>query len=417
MLTFHTPTHFYESTYEDQILENAFLKVKSECDSGEIGYYKLPESSRDIIKELKEYTKTNTTITDAKNIIVVGIGGSSLGAKAIDSLLCHKRDNGKNIIFFENSDPVDISSKLNSFVKNNCAIVLISKSGGTIETISTFKTIMAHLNFDLESADSHRLIAITDPGSILSQFASEYGVKEFNMPSNVGGRFSVLTSVGLVPLFLAGYDVDSLLDGAGEFVNSFFDRKEEHVLKKAYYLYKHRDSKSINVVFSYSNSLENFSKWYVQLWGESLGKIDKNGNHVGLTPIGLTGSVDQHSFLQLIIEGPRDKTVTFMNIDNFEDDTLIPNISLKHIEKTDYINGNSFNTLINAQCDATMQSVIDSGVPADKISLSVADEKNAGSLIMYFELLTSLVGAMLDINTYNQPGVELGKNILVKKFQ
>ncbi len=417
MITFHTPSNFYESDYEDQVLENAFLEVKSECDSGEIGYYKLPETSRDVICELKEYTKTNTTITDAKNIIVVGIGGSSLGAKAIDSLLCHKRDNGKRIIFFENSDPVDISSKLNSFVKNNCAVVLISKSGGTIETISTFKTIMANLNFDLDSADSHRLIAITDPGSILSQFASEYGIKEFNMPSNVGGRFSVLTSVGLVPLFLAGYDVDSLLDGAGEFVNSFFDRNEDHLLKKAYYLYKNRDSKSINVVFSYSNSLENFSKWYVQLWGESLGKIDKHGQHVGLTPIGLTGSVDQHSFLQLIIEGPRDKTVTFMNIDDFEDDRSIPNISLKHIEKTDYINGNSFNTLINAQCDATMQSVIDSGVPADKISLSVASEKNTGTLIMYFELLTSLVGAMLEVNTYDQPGVELGKNILVKKFQ
>jgi len=417
MVTFHTPTNFYESDYENQVLENAFLKVKSECDSGEIGYYKLPTTSREVITELKEYTKTNTTITDAKNIIVIGIGGSSLGAKAIDSLLAHKRDNGKNIIFFENSDPVDISSKLQSFVKNNCAIILISKSGGTIETISTFKTVVARLNIDFTSADSHRVIAITDPGSILSQFASEYDIKEFNMPSNVGGRFSVLTSVGLVPLFLAGYDVDGLLDGAGEFVKSFFDRNEEHLLKKAYYLYQNRDSKSINVIFSYANCLENLSKWYVQLWGESLGKVDKNGNHVGLTPIGLTGSVDQHSFLQLIIEGPRDKTVTFMNIDDFENDTSIPNISLKHIEKTDYINGNSFNTLINAQCDATMQSVVDSGVPADKISLSVADEKNVGSLIMYFELLTSLVGAMLDINTYNQPGVELGKNILVKKFQ
>lgn len=416
MLTFHKPVDFYESNYDQSIAEDAFLKVKQECDSQKIGYYKLPTNSKEVIKELESFVSKNEVAANANTIVVVGIGGSSLGAKAIDSLLAHKKQNNKKIIFFENSDPVDISSKLNSFEKNDCVVILISKSGGTIETISTFKTIMNHFDFDF-SVDSKRLIAITDPGSILSQFASEHGIKEFNMPSNVGGRFSVLTAVGLVPLYLAGYNVSNLLDGADEFVNSFFDRNEDHLLQKAYYMFKNKDQKSINVIFSYANCLENLSKWYVQLWGESLGKIDTNGKNVGLTPIGLTGSVDQHSFLQLIIEGPKDKTVTFMNIDDFEDDIKIPDMSLKHIEKTDYINGNSFNKLINAQCDATMQSLIDSNVPTDKISLSRVDEKNIGAIIIYFELLTSLVGSMLNVNTYDQPGVELGKQILVKKFK
>jgi len=416
MLTFHKPIDFYESNYDQNIAEDAFLKVKEECDSQEIGYYKLPTNSKEVIKELESFVSKNEVAANANTIVVVGIGGSSLGAKAIDSLLAHKKSNNKKIIFFENSDPVDISSKLNSFEKDDCVVILISKSGGTIETISTFKTIMNHFDFDF-SLDSKRLIAITDPGSILSQFASEHGIKEFNMPSNVGGRFSVLTAVGLVPLYLAGYNVSKLLDGADEFVNSFFDRNEDHLLQKAYYMFKNKDEKSINVIFSYANCLENLSKWYVQLWGESLGKIDINGKNVGLTPIGLTGSVDQHSFLQLIIEGPKDKTVTFINIDDFEDDIKIPNMSLKHIEKTDYINGNSFNKLINAQCDATMQSLIDSSVPTDKISISKVDEKNIGAIIMYFELLTSLVGSMLNVNTYDQPGVELGKQILVKKFK
>ncbi|MBN2824785.1 MAG: glucose-6-phosphate isomerase [Campylobacterales bacterium] len=417
MVTFHKPTNFYETTDTNPVIEDAFAKVKLECESGEIGYYKLPQTSREVIGELKSYTQSNTTLMEAKSIVVVGIGGSSLGAKAIDSLLRHKRHNDKELIFFENSDPVDITTKLKKLNKEECAVILISKSGGTIETISTFKTIMAYLDFDFTSQDAKRLVAITDAGSILSQFASEYGIKEFNMPSNVGGRFSVLTAVGLVPLYLARYDVEALLEGAGALVESFFERKEEHLLQKAYYLYENSANMPINVLFSYSNALEDFSKWYVQLWGESLGKIDAEGKNVGFTPIGLTGSVDQHSFLQLIIEGPRDKSVTFMNIDDFEDEVSIPNISLKHLEKTDYINGNSFNTLINAQCDATMQSVIDSGVAADKISLSIASEVNIGTLIMYFELLTSITGAMLKVNTYNQPGVELGKDILVKKFQ
>ncbi len=417
MITFHGPTNFYETTDTNHVIEDAFTKVQHECQSDEIGYYKLPVTSQEVICELQAYTQDNSVLMEAKTVVVVGIGGSSLGAKAIDSLLCHKRTNAKELIFFENSDPVDIASKLKKLQKESLVIILISKSGGTIETISTFKAIVAYLDFDFASDDAKRLIVITDPGSILSQFALEYGIKEFNMPSNVGGRFSVLSAVGIVPLFLMGYDMEALLKGAGSLIDRFFERQEEHLLQKAYYLYTNNQTISINVLFAYSNLLEDFSKWYVQLWGESLGKIDTQGNRVGLTPIGLTGSVDQHSFLQLIIEGPLNKSVTFMNIDDFEEDITIPNISLKRIEKTDYINGNSFGKLINAQCDATMQSVMDSGVVADKISLSIANEENIGALIAYFELLTSITGVMMGVNTYNQPGVELGKDILVKKFQ
>jgi glucose-6-phosphate isomerase len=170
------------------------------------------------------------------------------------------------------------------------------------------------------------------------------------------------------------------------------------------------------VLFSYANDLENLCKWYVQLWGESLGKINTQEKNVGLTPIGLIGSIDQHSFLQLLIEGPKDKTVTFVNIKDFENDLSIPDVSLKHIEKTDFINSNSFNTLINAQCDATRESLIQSGVAVDSIEFERICEGNIGTMIIYYELLTSLVGAMLRVNTYDQPGVELGKDILYKKF-
>lgn len=408
-------SHFLNG--DDAVISNAFKKLKEESDSGEIGYYTLPKSSISIIEDLKNYVATNSIVQNAKQIVVIGIGGSSLGSKAVDTMLRHKNNSNKELLFFENSDPINITTTLNKIKKSEAVFILISKSGSTIETTSIYKTILEHLDFNLQSDDSKRIIVITDKGSSLSLYANEYNLKEFNLPLNVGGRFSVLSAVGIVPLYLAGYDVKSLLEGAGEFVESFFDREAEHLLNKAYYLYKNSQTLSINVLFAYSNSLEDFTKWYVQLWGESLGKIDNKGQRVGLTPIGITGSVDQHSFLQLIIEGPKDKTVTFISVKDFENNLSIPDVTLKHIEKTNFINNHTFSTLINAQCDATKQSLEEVGVTTDKIEIEKLNEKNTGALIIYYEILTSLVGAMFQINTYNQPGVELGKVILDKKFK
>jgi glucose-6-phosphate isomerase len=169
-------------------------------------------------------------------------------------------------------------------------------------------------------------------------------------------------------------------------------------------------------LFSYSDTFEEFGKWVVQLWGESLGKRNTRGERVGLTPISLIGSVDQHSFLQLIIEGPLNKTVTFMHIDHSRDELMIPKLSLPFLEKSDFVNGESFNTLINAQCQATMESVLQSGVSVDEITWNCIDESSVGKMIMYYELLTSAAGALLEINTYDQPGVEHGKKILEGYF-
>ena len=148
----------------------------------------------------------------------------------------------------------------------------------------------------------------------------------------------------------------------------------------------------------------------------TLGKKNRRGERVGLTPISLIGSVDQHSFLQLIIEGPLNKTVTFMHVEHSEDTLLIPDKSLPYLEKSDFINGISFNTLINAQCKATMKSVLESGVSVDEITWNSIDEASVGEMILYYELLTSLAGSLLEINTYDQPGVEHGKKILKEYF-
>ncbi len=419
MLHFDRDFEFEPTPARRETMETAFSALREERDSGRIGYYGLPERSREHVETVAALEKENALLASGAvtDIAVIGIGGSSLGIKAVDSLLRDRRRPKRRLHFFENSDPVDISRTLSELKKESTLFVVISKSGGTIETTSIFKTAIAHFALELDGADRERVWVITDAGSVLSQFADRHGLTQFNIPDNVGGRFSVLSAVGIVPLTLAGYDTAALLEGAGAFVTRFFDGGEKHLLEKACFLYEGSAERSANVLFSYASDLEDLTKWYVQLWGESLGKIDRDGNRVGLTPIGLIGAVDQHSFLQLLIEGPADKTVTFVRIEDFENDLRIPDITLEHIEKTDFVNGTTFNDLINAQCDATRESLVQSGVPVDGISLDRADEANVGAMFLYYELLTSLVGAMLGVNTYDQPGVELGKVILYKKFE
>ncbi len=412
MLSFKKHFTFDISPERERIMQTALAVVNNEMNSDAVGYYKLPTDSLRHLERLKTIDTSSF-----EQIIIIGIGGSSLGIKAIDSILRPFTPNVKEMLFFENSDPLSITDTLSKINRDKAAFFVISKSGGTIETTSIFKTVIATCKLDIDGADNHRIFAITDKGSSLSEFAEHHKINEFNIADNVGGRFSVLSAVGVVPLAVAGYDMRVLLEGAGDFVSSFFDAKENHLLEKACYMYENSKQQSINVLFSYADRLENLTKWYVQLWGESLGKIDAYENRVGLTPIGIIGAVDQHSFLQLVIEGPQDKSVTFINIEDFENDLSVPDITLYGIEKTNFINNQSFNTLINAQCDATAQSVIESDVAVDKITLDKVTPQNIGAIIIYYELLTSLIGAMLMVNTYNQPGVELGKVILYKNLQ
>ncbi|WP_331774198.1 glucose-6-phosphate isomerase [Sulfurospirillum sp. 1612] len=402
-----------KSAQSNEQIQDVIKILKDEMDTNAVGYYKLPSLSQEHIKTLE-----GLDFSKVSQIVVIGIGGSSLGIKAIDQILRPYSKTAKEMIFLENSDPVSISQNLNKIQKENACFFVISKSGSTIETTSIFKTLIKFCDIDLHlKADQQRVYAITDEGSALSDFAKANKILEFNIPENVGGRFSVLSAVGVVPLYIAGYDMAKVLQGAGAFVERFFNGEETHLIEKASYLVQQATHTPINVLFSYADRLEHFTKWYVQLWAESLGKVDKKGKHVGLTPVGLIGAVDQHSFLQLIIEGPRDKCVTFIKIDDFKADLSIPDITLKGIEKTNFINKKKFNLLINAQCDATMQSLIDTKVDTDIITIDCVTPENVGALIMYFELLTSVAGIKLNINTYDQPGVELGKQILYKNLQ
>lgn len=396
------------------------LSSKIEKEKSIVGYYNLPTSSDKTLDLIYKFILSNDAVYKGKvkSIVILGIGGSSLGTKAVDGALKHvKNRNSIKAVYLENCDPGEINRALKNVNVKDSLFIMISKSGSTIETTSLAKYV---LDKYFSGSDSKKLkkrfVVVTDEGSPLDAFATQFSLEKFYIAPNVGGRFSVLSAVGLLPLAILGYDITRILKGAAKFKKSFFDGKQPEMIKKAIFYAKNYEKYPINVLFSYASELEKLNAWYVQLWAESLGKINQSGQSVGLTPIGLVGSVDQHSFLQLIVEGPKNKTVTFVKVKDFKSNLKIPNVTIKNLEKTDFVNGLRFAELINAQCDATMETLIERGVMTDIIELDALNEESIGALIFYFELLTSLAGAYFGINTYDQPGVEFGKKKLFEKL-
>jgi glucose-6-phosphate isomerase len=392
-----------------QINSNAEIFARIKAERKGVGYYDLPY--QDTI-EIKEYARSITK----KYIVVLGIGGSSLGAKAIYEFLLSSKNVTKDLLFLETIDPLKINFSLQSVDLNDAQFVIISKSGNTIETISIFK----YLN-SLVEIDRTNCTIISEAKSTLTQFANKNNIKVFDLAENVGGRFSVFSVAGLVPLAMVGIDIDNILNGCKRVSESFFAQEDYYkpIIRKARFLVENKSKFNINVVFSYSSLLESFNKWYIQLWAESLGKVNVNGTRQALTPIGLVGPVDQHSFLQMIMDGVRDKTVTFIKIDDLKDSSSIPKDVSNKFDGLSWrcAEGVSFNELLNMQADATIQSVQEQeNIPCDVVSIRTVDEYNIAKLMFSYQLLVSCIGAFLQINTYDQPGVEYGKINLSEQF-
>jgi len=386
--------------------EKVFNEILDEKKS--IGYYDLVTQDT---SAFKEYAAGVTQ----ENIVVVGIGGSTLGTYAIYKFLKHSKNLSKKLYFLETTDPIDIRSKIEAIDLESTLFIIISKSGTTVETISIFKYLHSLVKLDKENT-----LIITESDSKLNAYAKANGMKTFEIPKDVGGRFSVFSAVGLLPLAIVGLNIDNLLEGAKEMHDSFFTKGEQYkkILKKARFFVEYKNSFNINVVFSYSSRLEGFNKWYIQLWGESLGKVDINSARQGLTPIGIIGPIDQHSFLQLIVEGRRDKTVTVIKVDNFDDDLKIPAVTLTGLEELNYLDDIEFSSLLNKQADATIESINNlNDIPCDVITIDGVCESAIASLMYEYELLTSVCAKFMYINAYDQPGVESGKIILKKKLQ
>ena len=392
-------------------------RIKKETQ--QIGYFNLPNQDTSYIDNYLSQLDELQGLDSITDVVVVGIGGSSLGAKAIYHFLKSLNNLSRKLHFMDSTDPVAIHNACLNLNLESCHFLIISKSGTTIETIAIYKYLIEVLKN--HSNNQYPFTFITDQGSKLEAHAKTKSALVVNIQDNVGGRFSALSAAGLIPLALAGINIKPLLSGAEKVQKSFFEAgyMQETLLKKAQFYAENSLTYGINSIFSYSESLKYFNHWYVQLWGESLGKKQKNSSfNVGLTPIGLIGPKDQHSFLQLLAEGKRDKTVTFIKLESFDNLLKIPEDTLESLEALDIINGTHFSSLINMQADSIIESIQDAqNIPLDEITLKKQDAFSIGQLIYYYQLLTSMVGDLLNINTYNQPGVEAGKNILINKLK
>lgn len=360
------------------------------------------------------------------NILVLGIGGSALGGLAVTEALLkpywnlltpEQRNNFPRIFFLDNIDPDEINGLLDILDMKKTLVNVITKSGSTAETMSQFMIVKDRLEKVL-GEDEYRknVVATTDKQTgVLRQIAEQEGYKTFVVPDDVGGRFSVFSAVGLLPFALVGIDIDEITNGIKDMDLALknTDIHENIAAQNALiqYLMDVKKGKNLSVMMPYSSRLRYVSDWYVQLWAESLGKNeDLQGNHVhvGQTPIKALGATDQHSQIQLYNEGPNDKIINFIRVENFDTNLEIPKI----FEYTGigYLGGKTINELLNAEADSTKVSLSDYARPTVTITLPEVSGYHIGQLLYMLEVQTAIAGELYNIDAFNQPGVEQAKN-------
>lgn len=374
----------------------------------DLGYLKLHErdelwaSALERTKHLKE---------EANRLVVVGMGGSSLGAKAFLQATSGPKETGAGeVLFCDNVDPVSFSRELEKYKDSkDTHWVLVSKSGSTIETLST-----ASLLLDSMSEPKSRFTVVTEPRSNpLKDWADQAEVPCLEIPVDVGGRFSVFTLAGLLPLAFAGRDLEKIRAGA----ESALQDMERLVIPLAdQYLQSFLDEKWIYVLWSYVDDLTHFGLWFQQLWAESLAKGTRRNSQPASrvsTPLPLRGASDQHSVLQQIMEGARDKLVTFLRVKTVED--FGPVLQNAHFAGQDFLLGKNLGSLLGAEAQATEMALKEAGVPCTRLEGVDLSDHSVAALMQTFMLVIGVMGESLDINAFDQPGVEAGK-IITKRL-
>jgi glucose-6-phosphate isomerase len=343
------------------------------------------------------------------NIVVLGIGGSALGTQAISNVY-GEENHRRKLYVLDNVDPYLIEKVEKNIELSKTLFMVISKSGETVETLSQFvyfydKVKKSNLN-PLE-----HFIFITDPKKgFLRNLATKYNFTCLEVPEDVGGRFSVLSNVGLAPAYCFGVNIEELLNGAIKIDNKHLD----HVFSFSLMLYllNTRRSKSIVVMMPYCDRLIAFSQWFSQLWAESLGKkYGKNDEilRTGQTPIVARGVTDQHSQLQLYLEGPKDKVIILLKTNQKSKNTI--NVPFLDYDSVQFLNGKTFYDLFEAEYIGTYNALINEGIPTLSIEIENLNIETLGGLFYFFELCTAFSGELYEINPFDQPGVELGKKI------
>ena len=401
---------------------NALNKVQASKGKGWLGWTDLPYNQKEIVADINATAKTIRKT--AKNFVVLGIGGSALGPIAVFQALCHLHYNdlpnkcrkGPKFYVEDNVDPERMKALLDVINVEETVFNVITKSGATSETMTQYLIIYGILKKRLGDKAKDHIIATTseNTGNLIKLARSE-GFKTFYIPDGVGGRFSELCPVGLLPAAVLGIDIGEILAGA-----AYIDRicstdkfhKNPALINAALQILAMRKGKNISVMMPYSDGLKYFADWYCQIWAESLGKeVDLSGNVVnaGQTPVKSLGVTDQHSQVQLYTEGPYDKVVTFLAVDKYRAEIVISE-GCADIPDVHFLCGHTMNELISAERSATEYALTVKGRMNHTIYLPEINPFTIGELIYYFELETAFAGEMLNVNTYNQPGVENGKN-------
>src|SRR5579863_108646 len=362
--------------------------------------------------DLKAAAKLAAGIKGMKTVAVLGIGGSSLGGQALTAL---RRVASPVVEFHDNPDPFSWTAALKRFDLKKTHFIAISKSGGTAETLMQALTAAEALTkAGVKSLKKHFTIITEPKKSPLADFADAIGASRLDHPEGVGGRYSVLTVVGVLPAILMGIDVKKLRAGAQAILEATLSANSAADAPAAQGAALHQalttqGKLATTILWPYADKLQVFGGWWRQLWAESLGKDGK-----GATPVSVLGPVDQHSQLQLFRDGPGNALFTLVSIDTKGRGAMAPKARAKPLG-LDYLAGKRLGDLVDAESRATAQTLSKNGRPVRQIHLSKVDEFEMGALMMHFMLETILMGRLMGVDPFNQPGVEEGK-ILARQY-
>ena len=408
-----------------QRFPEVLAEVKSRRRAGEYGFYSLGDQA-DTVAAIGRFAEGVGQAYD--HVLVLGIGGSALGTRALVNALRPPAwneldDEGREfyprITVLENVDPTTIAAALRRIDPRRVFVNVISKSGGTAETLAQYLVVRSWLDQALGPDAAVRHLAFTtDPArGPLRAIATREGIATLEVPEAIGGRYSVLTAVGLLPAALVGIDVAGLVAGARRALEKADGeallRNPPALLAALLWAADAWVGARIHVLMPYTDRLREFAAWFAQLWAESLGKkLDRRGGvvHAGPTPVAATGATDQHSQVQLFMEGPFDKVVTFVRVEHPGEDVPIPQRTGLP-EELAYLQGHTMGELLRAEQEATSAALARMGRISLTLSMPALTADAMGELIMCFQIATGFAGVWYGVNPFDQPGVELGKRL------
>lgn len=406
------------------LLDDVYRTFRESRNKGNLAFLDLPYQPTEKIKTLAKKVQGRF-----ENFVLLGIGGSALGPIAIQqalhspyyNLLSKKERGGPRMFFLDNVDPTEVASLLEVLDPSKTAVNVVTKSGGTIETLAQFLIVQKWIykKVGKEKGAAHFIVTTDPKKGTLREIAQKEGFATLDIPEQVGGRFSVLTPVGLFPAAVSGIDIDLMLQGAAD-LDQEFQKVPPHENAAVWGAFVHHwayliKRRNILVLMPYSEALVGVAQWFVQLWAESLGKEkDISGKRisVGQTPVVAVGATDQHSQLQLYMEGPVDKTIQFLIVGSFGKDLPFPTV--RSDTPIGLLAGHTLGSLLKIEQRAIEASLVESGRPNCKLIVPEINPYYLGALFYFFEFQTAFAGKLYGINPFDQPGVEAGKRIIHK---